>query len=249
MLLGACVVSVLFSLAYASLPLPPYFKACHLKDPNVNECVKQSAKEGIPKLVNGDPRYKIPRLDPLEITSVKFQKGSGSVSMSLNSWNCLLYGLKDADIQSISFNYKTHHLQYDWVIPNATVSCDYNVTGKVLLLPIQGQGKSSFILKNVICNYTYDYDLVKKKDNLEYAVPKNPKLVLDAERLTVNLENLFNGNKFLGDNMNAILNDNWEELMKDMAPAFEETVGQLIHRVLGNVFGLVPYNVALLDNE
>ena len=46
--------------------------------------------------------------------------------------------------------------------------------------------------------YSYDYDIVKKKDGRDYMVPKNPQFVFKPKRLSMYLENLFNGDKFLG---------------------------------------------------
>jgi hypothetical protein len=39
-------------------------------------------------------------------------------------------------------------------------------------------------------------------------------VTIDPEMVWVNFENLFNGNKQLGDNINRVLNDNWKELLE-----------------------------------
>ena len=45
----------------------------------------------------------------------------------------------------------------------------------------------------------YDFDKARKKpQGKEYMLPKNFSITTEADGLTVNLENLFNGNKFLG---------------------------------------------------
>ncbi|PSN41695.1 hypothetical protein C0J52_20739 [Blattella germanica] len=238
------VFSILFGVTYAALPLPSFVKACSFNDPNLNECAKKSAIAAIPEFVKGNAKYRIPSVDPLAIESMHIQQGTGSVGLTLDSRNCLMHGLKNVDVQAIRIDPIKYHTEYDWFFPQITMKCDYNVKGRVLLLPIQGEGKSIYVLNNVIGNYTYDYDLIKKEDNLEYAVPKNPKLVFKTQELKINLENLFNGNKFLGDNMNTILNDNWEELMKDMGPAFSKALGDFINQCLTNVYDLVPYEVA-----
>ena len=51
---------------------------------------------------------------------------------------------------------------------------------------------------DVTGNYSYDYDIVKKKDNKEYMVPKNPRFDFKPKHMTIHLDNLFNGEKFLG---------------------------------------------------
>jgi hypothetical protein len=42
--------------------------------------------------------------------------------------------------------------------------------------------------------------------------------------------------------MNTVLNENWRELVQDMAPPIGEAVGQVVQRILTNIFELVPYD-------
>jgi hypothetical protein len=45
----------------------------------------------------------------------------------------------------------------------------------------------------------YDFDLVRRKaKEKEYLLPKNIVVTVDANGMTVHLDNLFNGNKLLG---------------------------------------------------
>jgi hypothetical protein len=45
----------------------------------------------------------------------------------------------------------------------------------------------------------YDYDRVRKEaDGKDYLVPKSTELAFEAQGMSIRLENLFNGDKFLG---------------------------------------------------
>jgi hypothetical protein len=44
--------------------------------------------------------------------------------------------------------------------------------------------------------------------------------------------------------MNSFLNENWREVVRDLAPTVGDAVGQVLHRLLSNVFELVPYDEA-----
>lgn len=58
----------------------------------------------------------------------------------------------------------------------------------------------------------------------------------DISHAYINLQNLFNGNKLLGDGMNKFLNDNWPELWKELRPAFIDTFGHIGLNVANTVF-------------
>ena len=52
--------------------------------------------------------------------------------------------------------------------------------------------------EDTILRIDVDYDKVRRTANEEYLIPKYSTVKLEPTALNVNLENLFNGNKFLG---------------------------------------------------
>ena len=48
-----------------------------------------------------------------------------------------------------------------------------------------------------------------------------------------------------GDNMNKFLNDNWDEILRDVGPVIQDAIGIYINQILTNVFGLVPWDDAI----
>jgi hypothetical protein len=42
--------------------------------------------------------------------------------------------------------------------------------------------------------------------------------------------------------MNIFLNENWEILVRDLAPAVGEALGEVTRRILTNILELVPYD-------
>ena len=57
------------------------------------------------------------------------------------------------------FDFDKQHIEYDWYFPKLVIDCIYNVTGQVLLLPIQGHGKGVFNLseyyRNILLGFHY----------------------------------------------------------------------------------------------
>lgn len=66
-------------------------------------------------------------------------------------------------------------------------------------------------------------------------------------RMYIYMENLFNGDKLLGDTTNQFLNENWQDLFKEMKPAMQKFVNGQSTSIVKPVFNKVPY-AELYDN-
>lgn len=55
-------------------------------------------------------------------------------------------------------------------------------------------------------------------------------------------ENLFNGNKALGDNMNQFLNENWNDIFNEIKGPLLKGFGRVFSTIIGHVFSGIPYN-------
>lgn len=89
-----------------------------------------------------------------------------------------------------------------------------------------------------------------KNGNVYVKIPANKfKLNFETSRLNLRLENLFNGNKALGDNMNLFLNQNWEAILSELKPAIRQTLSQIISGIINSAFEKLPYNDIFLDTD
>jgi hypothetical protein len=54
---------------------------------------------------------------------------------------------------------------------------------------------------------------------------------------------LFLTNWFIlvGDNVNQVIDDNWQEFDKEMGPAFAQALSSVFKLILSNILGLVPF--------
>lgn len=100
---------------------------------------------------------------------------------------------------------------------------------------------SYFFTDNAWLNHTLTCEPYEKKGK-QYLRIKDYKVTILPEKMTFNFENLFNGDKRLGDEINKVINENWEAIFNDVRSSYEESFG-LIFKDLGNrVFSRVPYN-------
>lgn len=60
-------------------------------------------------------------------------------------------------------------------------------------------------------------------------------------RMYLYMENLFNGDKLLGDTTNQFLNENWRDIFNELQPAMLKAIGIMNLGVAKPVFDEVPY--------
>ncbi|XP_054261755.1 protein takeout-like isoform X3 [Macrosteles quadrilineatus] len=241
----ACAVLLTPSLAQKA----PRFKACKRGQPKdkLDECVRDSLQRAVPELVKGLPEYGLLTIDPLHVESLQVTKGSNqkkAVNVDISFKNLDIIGLKNAKIKSVDMDVDNYKMKAKIDIEGPILlQGDYTIKGKVLVLPIEGSGKCNITLVNPKGEIT---DLSGKpitKDGKQYAQVNTLKFVVkDVERVHYDLENLFNGNKELGNNMNLVLNDNWKEVYQDMKAPVESALSLAFREATKKVFKIVPYN-------
>ncbi|KAL3283519.1 hypothetical protein HHI36_006658 [Cryptolaemus montrouzieri] len=78
-----------------------------------------------------------------------------------------------------------------------------------------------YVTENGIYNVTTLCQVVKKGGD-DYLKRINTFLEANFEKVVFNFQNLFGGNKQLGDQVNMFLNENWEYLLGDYGPGIAE---------------------------
>ncbi|KAJ3650891.1 hypothetical protein Zmor_016966 [Zophobas morio] len=208
---------------------PPNFKKCNRKDPNSAKCILEAAQFGVLQANKNYPQIGLANLAPLEIVELKIGAGSHAVvNVDQNFKNCKLYGFEKAKIRQFEFDFEEKVLRNRGTVPEVKMLCEYELNGKVLLLPIVGTGPSTVILKNLQITAHFEFEYV----------------TLDPEFVSFNFENLFNGDKQLGDNINKVLNDNFKEVYADVQQGYEKGLGLIIQQILNNLFSKVSMDEA-----
>ncbi|KAF4528888.1 hypothetical protein B566_EDAN017381 [Ephemera danica] len=89
-------------------------------------------------------------------------------------------------------------------------------------------------------NYEVDGRVLVTRKGLTYISLRDRKVNLNIEGATMHFENLFNGNKQLGDTTNRFFNENWRDIVNEIRPVLEETIAEVIHGIVRQVFDLFP---------
>ncbi|XP_034251699.1 protein takeout-like [Thrips palmi] len=245
-LLLVLAMTAILNVPASAIKLPPYVTACSRSDPKLNECVLQNGRNAIPIVIKGDPKYRVPKLNPMVIPELQLQQGTGSVGLNITWKNAEIHGIKDTEFLDVDMNVEKRHIKMHFFLPKVSITGAYTATGRVLLLPVTGSGPSNITVENMKISYDIDWNLVKKANGKEYLDVTNPMLtLLDLGHLSMKFERIFNGDKLLGDNLNTFLNENWKDLAKEFGPGVADAIGQVFGLVLKNICDLVPYDNVL----
>ncbi|KAL1488285.1 hypothetical protein ABEB36_015235 [Hypothenemus hampei] len=214
------------------------FITCHVKSDNFQDCLNKAIEDGIKQLKNGSSYYNLAPLDPHSIPSMTVGSGSGIVHLEQNYEDIVVYGLTDLSVSNAQMNFETLILKYNTMCYNLTQTSYYDIKGKLMLLPVHGRGSCMLTLKNVLVDHELEFQLMEKS----YYHPKSYKLKLHPEHAAYHFENLFDGNKILGDNVNNVINQEWKAVFEDVGLGYEKAWAQVFLQYAIAIFQKIPAN-------
>ncbi|XP_057661464.1 protein takeout-like [Diorhabda carinulata] len=130
------------------------------------------------------------------------------------------------------------------LLPILHVVCDYNLDGKIMLMPITGSGLSTSNYTNIDATVTLRVEKIKKNDNIYYNV-KDFYINFDIAEANIRFEDLFNGDQDLGEAMNLFLNDNWKQIANEIKPVLEDNIAMILKKFANKIFHKYPRNILL----
>ncbi|XP_046391875.1 protein takeout-like [Ischnura elegans] len=230
----------------ADSPLPSFVKVCKRNDPKLNECFLKSAKNTLPNIVNGNKAFKIPKLDPFRIEAMTIGQGANSnIGLELTFRDIDIIGLKDTMLKDARIDLDKLRLDFEMVMPSLRVEGPYEVSGKILVLPITGKGMSNITLENVNVKWSLGGKLVGKTPESRRLQVDSAKVDIDPQNMRIDLDGLFGGEKTLSENMNVFLNENWRDVLGELKPGVNEALATIVTLIGNQVISSVTYDQLL----
>ncbi|KAJ4447904.1 hypothetical protein ANN_09913 [Periplaneta americana] len=191
-------------------------------------------------IILGDKKLRIPVLDPLEITEINIRSGPRQAGLSMDILDIKFDGLRDLVLEDTHFDFKENIFHLKFHSPRNTLTGRYNISGRLLLLPIFGSGLINVTMVGSALNYTVNFSVYEKNGSSYFKSSKHH-TTFEPTKATIYLENLFNGDRLLGNQMNELLTENWRAVFKDLEPPIAGAIADTI----GNVVNTVAFNVPL----
>ncbi|XP_065365345.1 protein takeout-like [Calliphora vicina] len=222
----------------AEFPNDP--KPCKYGD---GECVRDVINVLLKDNIQGDASINLPSLNPLKFNSTRIQQGEDSpVNLDLLLINSNMHGLETVKAIKVKGFGKDLTKKHSLVFHTDYLSAvgDYEISGKILILPIKGSGKSNISMVDVDIFMNFMGTPVEK-DGATYMHIEVLNVDTVPKKMVYNVQNLFNGDKALGDNMNLFLNENWQEIYNEVRGSLNKAYGDVFKGIINAVFSKYPY--------
>lgn len=211
--------------------LPSFIKPCKRSDPALDTCLIQLIDSIRPNLAKGIPEMRIPPLDPFHVPHLVLDQGSPSVNFQANFRNIVAHGAKNFNLTGARIDFDEPSLTIDVGFPFIKIFSDYNITGKVLVVPIKGNGKCEGNFTNIFAKVKL-LGKYEKKDGKTFLSVQERKIKLKIGALKIHFSNLFNGNKQLSETTNVFINENWRDILEEINPLVEDTIGEVMMQII-----------------
>ncbi|ALC46906.1 CG11854, partial [Drosophila busckii] len=189
-------------------------------------------------------------LDPLHIKKFGLGKKPNSpVSIDLQFKDALLIGLKDAMVKKVTHFTKDlkNPVTIDLIAPKLILKGPYSVEGKVLILPIVGNGMAEMILEHCKIHVVVKMKAGTNAEGQTMAEVQDVIMQVDPQKVHYSMENLFNGQKDLSDNLHALINDNWKDIFNELKDDIGGGMGKIFKALLNRAFSKLPLEEVFTD--
>ncbi|EDW83384.2 uncharacterized protein Dwil_GK22344 [Drosophila willistoni] len=225
--------------------LPEGFPKCK-RDANFDKCLVDAVNVAIQLLKPGNKEFGIPPLEPLSVKKLVIDAGNAPITLRQTLKNLKVHDMiSTSKIQRYRTDLNKHLIICDSKTDRIEMIGDYEMSGRILLLPITGTGKANITLVNTkiehrLIGEPYEKDGVKFMRLKEYRVSFDPK------RVYLKFENLFN-DKTLSEGMNRFLNENWEVVFNELKVGYAKSFGIIFRGLSNKLFEKVPFDSIFLS--
>ncbi|KAH9630144.1 hypothetical protein HF086_004850 [Spodoptera exigua] len=206
---------------------------CKLED---SVCLKTSFQKMMPIFMSGVPDANVEVLDPMIMDDLAFDLAGLQFTMT----GGVMRGLKNSVVDSVQWDTKKKTFVVDFHMDNS-VKGHYTANGRILILPITGDGQIKIRLKRLQLKIKISYDIVEGLDGKDIIKPKKYSFDFEVqEDAHYQLTNLFNGNKELSDTMLTFLNENWKQIAAEFGRPMIDLASKRIFKNVVNFFESNP---------
>ncbi|XP_039494384.1 protein takeout [Drosophila santomea] len=221
--------------------LPSFLKVCHRNAPDLDTCVRESYEALRPRLMEGIPELYIPAMEPLVVPQVKMDQDSGAIYLHSVYRNVKVTGISRHTVNELRLEPSKLKFIVSLTFPKLHMESDYSIKGKIMMMPLLGDGHCNVDLVNI----TMRTELIGqeyKKNGANFLKINTVTVKYELSDVHIHLDNLFNGDKALGDRMNEFLNENWKALADEVRPLMTKALVDILRASVDKLFASFSYD-------
>ncbi|XP_024215575.1 protein takeout isoform X2 [Halyomorpha halys] len=208
-----------------------YIHVCRRNDPKIDQCIIDSIEDLKPRLAKGIPELDIPSLEPMHLPEIAISKG---YNFRASGTDVFVKGASRFKITNFKADIETINYQIGLQIPELRYVANYDVNMKLLSLVLKGRGPMHANTTDVEAVALLKGHKEQRGDKTHVKFDSLD-LKLKWKKYYVKLENLFNGDKTLGEAVNHALNENQKEIFDTIKPLAEEVVSEVILEIANKI--------------
>ncbi|KAL1488296.1 hypothetical protein ABEB36_015245 [Hypothenemus hampei] len=217
------------------------FSVCKLTDPKLDDCLATNIENTLHSLKNGISDLGVRSLDPFKVPKLTIDAGNGPLNLAQHYTEVSLGGLSDVKVQKAHYDLEKKALHIESMFPKIVQLAHYIVSGRILSLPVYGNGNASLILET--CKIVLDLQLEEvTRNGQKFFNMKSIVADITPKKMITHFDNLFNGNKLLGDNMNSVIKEEWAALYFDVKPSVDKNYAEVFKHYAQELFNKIPAN-------
>ncbi|XP_025834588.1 uncharacterized protein LOC108734132 [Agrilus planipennis] len=229
-----------FALVHGGV-LPDYLpRPCSKSDPNFKECTLRAFKKAEPYVIKGIPQLNIPKLEPLEIPEFSIDRTLNDfVSIIGTTKNIKVTGLSKYILQDFKFDPNDLSFEATVNLPNLVASMEYNVAGRLLVVPLQGRGffKGNFTNTDVSLRGSLK---PFEKDGVQYFSVDKISVKSRVGNGIVKLISKDPRNQFAADLITTFFNENPRRVLDAINPIYVESAAQFYGQMFNSILSTIP---------
>lgn len=211
--------------------LPNFIQVCNQADPQLNECMKRSVESLRPYLAQGIPELDVPPIEPLNIGNLNVADQGG---LKITANNVQAYGPSNFILKKMKVVQYGTAYQFQLEFPVLRVEGVYDIDGRIVLVPVKGNGP----FRGEFNRCTADVRVIHQRtpsNGVEYNLVKKIDMKVKVGSGKIKLENLFGGDKVLGDVVNETINRNFDLFAAEIIPLIEKALSKYFKKVSNNI--------------
>ncbi|XP_050309450.1 putative beta-carotene-binding protein [Anthonomus grandis grandis] len=229
-----CVFIVVGAVGSARVKkFPTYIEKCRQSDVNFEKCLLKAVQNAKAHLQEGIPEFRLPKMNPLIIPEVGLDAGAGFIA---RFENVEIYDADKFTIKKFDVSLEDNKVKFDMSFPFIRIKANYYIFGKVLFFNLDGSGPADGNITNCRVVATMNGQRYYQQDKQYLKLTETVIEDIDFGKPNFRFYNLFRNNPELTEQTNKILNANMQELLNDLRPTLEQTIGKTVLEFIGRVF-------------